>query len=144
MKWTALTWALVVLAIGPAMPARAVPPGMTIEFDGQGEGKVTFEGAKHTGPGMHCSNCHLAIFDVSRSSQITKADHRTRQFCFVCHDGKTAFAARGRCERCHVEPEVPASPPPAAPTVSDAGTRPTFQPERLSCDPVESASTRRC
>ena len=30
----------------------------------------------------------MALFDVSRSSQITRADHRRRQFCFVCHDGE--------------------------------------------------------
>ncbi len=122
MTRAGMTWALVVLTLGLVGRAGAVPPGLTVEFDGKGEGKVTFAGAKHTGPGMHCSNCHLAIFDVSRSSQITRADHTTRQYCFVCHDGKTAFAARGQCERCHAEPEVPAAPaqtaeagPPAAP-----------------------------
>jgi hypothetical protein len=41
----------------------------------------------------------------------------------VCHDGKRAFASRGNCDRCHVEPAAPleavdptdaASTPPAA------------------------------
>ena len=49
----------------------------------------------------------MALFDVSRSSQITRADHRRKQFCFVCHDGEQAFAAKQNCDRCHVEPEVP-------------------------------------
>ena len=118
MTRAAVTWALVALTLALLSPAHAVPPGMTVEFDGQGEGKVTFNGATHTGPGMHCSNCHLEIFDVSRSSQITKPDHKTRQYCFVCHDGKTAFAARGKCVRCHEEP-APAAPLPQA---ADAGT----------------------
>ena len=117
MTRAAATWALVALTLALASPARAVPPGMTVEFDGQGEGKVTFSGATHTGPGMHCSNCHLKIFDLSRSSQITKPDHKTRQYCFVCHDGKTAFAARGKCGRCHAEPE----PAVALPQTADAG-----------------------
>ena len=94
---------LVMLAVA-GRAAFAVPPGLSIEFDGNGEGKVTFRGARHTGPGMHCSNCHLALFDVSRSSQITRADHRSKQACFACHDGKTAFASRSNCDRCHVEP----------------------------------------
>lgn len=95
---------LAVLSAGMAGPAQAVPPGFAVEFDGKGEGKVTFEGAKHTGKDMRCSVCHLEIFDLSRSSQITRADHKRKDFCFVCHDGKRAFAARGQCERCHVEP----------------------------------------
>jgi uncharacterized OB-fold protein len=40
-----------------------------------------------------------------------KADHKTRQYCFLCHDGKTAFPARGKCARCHAEPG-PAAPLP--------------------------------
>jgi c(7)-type cytochrome triheme protein len=114
--------AAVMLAAGLAGRAGAVPPGFSIEFDGNGEGKVTFTGAKHTGPGMHCSNCHMGIFYVSRSAPITRADHKRKNFCFVCHDGKTAFAARQNCDRCHVEPDVvppeqvPAAALPAATT----------------------------
>lgn len=104
---------VVLLVAGPASPAHAVPPGITIEFDGKGEGEVTFAGARHTGKDMHCSVCHLELFDLSRSSQITRADHRRKAYCFVCHDGKTAFAARGSCDRCHVEP-APASTTEAA------------------------------
>ena len=122
MTRIAMTWTLVALTLALASPARAVPPGMTVEFDGQGEGKVTFAGATHTGPGMHCSNCHLDTFDVSRSSQITKADHKRQQFCFVCHDGKTAFAARGKCGRCHAEPE------PVAPLQQTADASPPADP----------------
>jgi c(7)-type cytochrome triheme protein len=78
-----------------------VPPGLTIEFDGNGEGKVIFAGAKHTGTGMHCSNCHMEVFYVSRSAQITQAVHKRKNFCFVCHDGEKAFASRKNCNRCH-------------------------------------------
>jgi c(7)-type cytochrome triheme protein len=104
--------ATVGLLFALAGPARAVPPGLTIEFDGNGEGKVVFVGAKHTGKDMHCEACHLELFDVSRSSRITRLDHRRKVYCFACHDGKRAFAARGKCDRCHLEPatepEVPA------------------------------------
>ena len=60
---------------------------------------------------MHCENCHMEIFYVSRSAPITRADHRRRSFCFVCHDGKRAFAARMNCTRCHEEPVVPRAEP---------------------------------
>jgi c(7)-type cytochrome triheme protein len=108
--------AVLLLTVGLHCPAWAVPPGLAIEFDGNGEGKVTFEGTRHTGPGMHCSNCHMEVFYVSRSAPITRADHKRRQFCFVCHDGERAFAARSNCDRCHVEPEEPAAEPPEAST----------------------------
>jgi c(7)-type cytochrome triheme protein len=117
MKRAGIAVFIVLMAAGLAGRAWAVPPGFTLEFDGNGEGKVTFAGAKHTGPGMHCSNCHMDIFYVSRSSQITRADHKRQQFCFVCHDGKQAFAARSNCDRCHVEPEVLPAEPLAAPAV---------------------------
>jgi len=107
VKFVGLAMAIVMLAIGLAGPASAVPPGFTLEFDGNGEGKVTFSGEAHSpGAKPHCADCHMALFDVSRSSQITRADHRRKQFCFVCHDGEQAFAAKQNCDRCHVEPEV--------------------------------------
>jgi hypothetical protein len=55
---------------------------------------------------------------VSRSAQITRADHKRKQFCFVCHDGKQAFAAKMNCEKCHAEPEedLPAETVPASTT----------------------------
>lgn len=103
MKLVAIASAIVMLGVGLASLAWAVPPGFTLEFDGNGEGKVTFEGAKHTGKGMHCSNCHMDVFYVSRNSQITRADHKRKVACFTCHDGERAFAARKNCERCHAE-----------------------------------------
>jgi c(7)-type cytochrome triheme protein len=117
MKRARIASVVALLSLGFHGIAGGVPPGLSIEFDGNGEGQVTFTGAKHTGPGMHCSNCHLEIFDLSRSSQITRADHKRKQACFVCHDGKQAFAARMNCVRCHVEPELPPDAPvqPAAP-----------------------------
>jgi c(7)-type cytochrome triheme protein len=121
MSWRAgVALTLVVLVLAVVEPAGAVPPGFMLEFDGNGEGAVRFAGATHTGKGMHCADCHLEIFDVSRSSQIKRADHRRRRFCFTCHDGVVAFAPRSNCERCHAETEpamatatAAAAPPPA-------------------------------
>jgi c(7)-type cytochrome triheme protein len=90
-----------------------VPPGFTLEFDGNGEGRVIFEEARHAGPGIHCSSCHVGIFYVSRNSYVTRAGHTRHQYCFVCHDGERAFADRQNCKRCHEE--EPAAPQGAAP-----------------------------
>jgi c(7)-type cytochrome triheme protein len=103
--------AAVILTAGLAGVAGAVPPGFTLEFDGKGEGKVVFSGEAHTRQGRNCADCHMDIFYVSRNSQITRADHKRKNACFVCHDGEQAFAARKNCERCHAEPEaIPAEP----------------------------------
>jgi c(7)-type cytochrome triheme protein len=101
-----ITLAAVLLTAGLAGVAGAIPPGFTIEFDGNGEGKVLFSGTAHTRGGRKCADCHMDAFYVSRNSQITRADHKRKQACFVCHDGKRAFAARMNCERCHEESEV--------------------------------------
>ena len=117
MKHVVCALAVVILVVGLASTARAVPPGFTLEFDGNGEGKVTFSGAAHSSRAKpHCADCHMELFDVSRSAQITRADHRRKQFCFVCHDGKQAFASRSNCDRCHVETEEPPAEALAAPT----------------------------
>lgn len=115
MNRAVLVLATVALTAGLASRSWAVPPGFTIEFDGNGEGRVIFQGSRHTGPGMHCSNCHMDIFYTSRNSQITRPDHRRHLFCFVCHDGDRAFAARQNCNRCHedeaaAQPAAPAQP----------------------------------
>jgi len=100
MRSLALLSALLLL-MAVAGVAQAVPPGLTLEFAAQDAGKVTFSGTVHARADMRCASCHLSIFDVSRSAMITRADHRTDQFCFGCHDGTTAFAARGHCQDCH-------------------------------------------
>jgi c(7)-type cytochrome triheme protein len=83
--------------------AQAVPPMLELEFDGQGEGRVVFSGKVHSGTGMQCADCHLAIFDVARHSRISLRDHRQDVYCFTCHNGETAFAARRNCTNCHAE-----------------------------------------
>jgi c(7)-type cytochrome triheme protein len=91
------------LVFGGVRLAQAVPPGLTLQFDGSREGKVTFQGDIHSGTGMYCGDCHMAIFDVSRAAQITRRDHNQEVYCFTCHNGEMAFAARRNCANCHVE-----------------------------------------
>jgi c(7)-type cytochrome triheme protein len=99
----ALILVAVLLVVGAMRFAQAVPPGLVLEFEGSRQGKVIFQGDVHSGTGMYCADCHMAIFDVSRASQITRRDHNEEVFCFTCHNGETAFAARRNCANCHVE-----------------------------------------
>ena len=93
---------LALLVAGTARLAVAVPPGLEVEFEGGRAGKVTFSGAVHSGEGMECADCHMEIFHVSRASAPTRDDHDEERFCFVCHDGETAFAPRRNCTTCHL------------------------------------------
>lgn len=97
-----LVMVAVMLVVGAMRLAQAVPPGFVLEFEGSRQGKVIFQGDVHSGTGMYCADCHMSIFDVSRSSRITRRDHNEEVFCFTCHNGETAFAARGNCGNCHV------------------------------------------
>ena len=99
------TLAILLLILGAAFAgaAQAVPPGVTVEFRPENAEPVIFSGTTHGEAGLRCAQCHLSIFDVSRAARFTRADHRTNQFCFGCHNGEKAFAARGHCESCHVD-----------------------------------------
>jgi c(7)-type cytochrome triheme protein len=97
--------ALVIIALTTGLLglARAVPPGLTLEFEGGREGRVIFQGDVHSGTGMYCADCHMAIFDVSRSAEITQRMHNREVYCFTCHNGETAFAPRRNCQNCHLD-----------------------------------------
>lgn len=100
--------AALVLSAGVFGVAQAVPPGLVLEFEGGREGRVTFTGDVHSGTGMYCADCHMEIFDVSRMAQIARRDHNQEVYCFTCHNGEKAFAARRNCAQCHAEdPEEP-------------------------------------
>lgn len=95
----------IVLAAGLLGLAQAVPPGLTLEFEGGREGRVMFQGDVHSGTGMYCADCHMAIFDVSRAAQITRREHNQGVYCFTCHNGEMAFAPRRNCQNCHIDEE---------------------------------------
>lgn len=94
---------VLLLAVGAMRFAQAVPPGFVLEFESERQGKVIFQGDVHSGTGMYCADCHMAIFDVSRSAEIIRRDHNKEVFCFTCHNGDTAFAARRNCGNCHLD-----------------------------------------
>jgi len=50
-----------------------------------------------------CTVCHteLEIEMEVGATGITEADNRAGRYCGACHDGSTAFAPEGACERCH-------------------------------------------
>lgn len=65
-----------------------------------------------------CDECHSGIFVGGvRSIRYSMPDMEKGKSCGACHDGKTAFAVTGSCEKCHLS-----SPPNPVFKIKDAGT----------------------
>ena len=100
-----------VLAVS-ANVAHAVPPGMDVQFEGGGLGKVTFSGKIHSDQGFKCPDCHTKVFKQKQGANpITMSAINKGEYCGACHDGKTmsrkgvqVFGPKKHCARCH-EPE---------------------------------------
>jgi c(7)-type cytochrome triheme protein len=64
-----------------------------------------------------CDECHSAVFVGGiRSIRYTMPQMEKGKSCGACHDGKTAFAVTGQCQKCH-----PTTPPDRVFTIKDAG-----------------------
>jgi len=102
----AALWAIVYSSL-----ALAVPPGEELIFDA-GPKPVIFSGQIHADKGLKCDDCHTDIFTKKKGdAKITLVDHFTgKKFCFVCHNGTKAFAAKGNCDKCHGNTSPSASP----------------------------------
>ena len=52
---------------------------------------------------FECKVCHDSIFQMKRwTNDITQEKIVAGKQCGVCHDGKMAFSAEEKCERCHL------------------------------------------
>ncbi|MGA7179389.1 MAG: MtrB/PioB family decaheme-associated outer membrane protein [Thiobacillaceae bacterium] len=130
----AALWAMVFSA-----QTLAVPPGMELIFDG-GPKPVIFSGQIHADHGLTCKDCHTGIFKKEKGdAKIAFADHLAgKQYCFACHNGAKAFAAKGNCNKCHgnkspsaapSEPPAKAeAPPPATAMKAEAAATPAVAP----------------
>lgn len=85
--------------------AGATGGGKTLLYGGAGQGRVTFDGRVHASKGFVCKDCHSAIFETKKQALITMQDHFQDKACFVCHNGKRAFA---ECDACHRRFNAPA------------------------------------
>ena len=78
--------ALVMMVLFVSTPVFAVGPGKTVEFSGNGAGKVVFDGKVHAK--AKCSECHPAIFKMKKgTTAVTMKDMEAGKGCGVCHNG---------------------------------------------------------
>lgn len=50
---------------------------------------------------FQCKDCHTTLFPYGGGKRMTMADMAQGKSCGACHDGKTAFATKADCAKCH-------------------------------------------
>jgi c(7)-type cytochrome triheme protein len=93
-----------VIVVTFVMAASAFASMKTVEFEGKGAGKVTFDGPAHKAKGLACKDCHPALFQMKTGGDaITMKDINDGKFCGACHNGTKAFSAKdaANCGKCH-------------------------------------------
>lgn len=76
-------------------------PVRELTFEEKNAGNVIFSHSFHSGM-YTCSDCHAALYKTARSKvKVTMAEMEHAKSCGSCHDGKTAFSVKEKCESCH-------------------------------------------
>jgi len=107
MNIRSIVFASLVMALTGS--AFAIPPGMTVQYEPQGIGKVTFSGQIHADQGFKCADCHPKVFKQKQGSNpITMSAINKGEYCGACHNDKTVspkgvqvFGPKKHCFRCH-------------------------------------------
>ena len=70
-------------------------------FEDKSAGNVIFSHKFHTAL-YSCGDCHTKLFKTARSTaKVTMSEMENGKSCGGCHDGKTAFSVKEKCESCH-------------------------------------------
>jgi c(7)-type cytochrome triheme protein len=76
-------------------------PTREITFIEKDAGNVSFSHKNHTSL-YKCGECHPLTFKTSRSkTRVSMQEMEAGKSCGSCHDGKTAFGVKDKCESCH-------------------------------------------
>lgn len=76
-------------------------PVRDVLFEEKSTGNVIFSHTFHTGLST-CSDCHVSLYNTARSTvNISMEEMEQGKSCGGCHDGKTAFSVKEKCESCH-------------------------------------------
>jgi c(7)-type cytochrome triheme protein len=70
-------------------------------FEEKSTGNIIFSHKSHTAL-YSCGDCHATIFKTARSTvKVSMQEMEKGKSCGGCHDGKTAFSVKDKCESCH-------------------------------------------
>lgn len=76
-------------------------PVQELLFEEKSTGNVVFSHIFHTGL-YTCADCHTTLFKTSRSkARVSMQEMEKGISCGGCHEGKTAFSVKEKCEACH-------------------------------------------
>ena len=76
-------------------------PVKELVFEDKDAGNVKFSHKNHTGL-YSCGDCHTPLYQTSRSKvKVSMKDMEQGKSCGSCHDGKTAFSVKDKCDSCH-------------------------------------------
>lgn len=76
-------------------------PTRELTFIEKEAGNVNFSHKTHTSL-YKCGECHITVFNTSISkAKVSMKEMEAGKSCGACHDGKTAFSVKDKCESCH-------------------------------------------
>ena len=76
-------------------------PVRELVFEDKTAGNVIFSHKYHTGL-YTCVDCHTPLYQTTRSKvKVSMQEMEQGKSCGGCHDGKTAFSVKEKCESCH-------------------------------------------
>jgi c(7)-type cytochrome triheme protein len=78
-------------------------PLQELVFEDKSAGDVTFSHKFHTAL-YRCGDCHESLYKTDRSkTKVTMQEMEKGKSCGGCHEGKTAFGVKEKCEACHID-----------------------------------------
>lgn len=76
-------------------------PTAELLFEEKSTGNVVFSHKFHTAL-YSCADCHASLYVTTRSKlKVAMQEMEAGNSCGGCHDGKTAFNVKEKCESCH-------------------------------------------
>jgi c(7)-type cytochrome triheme protein len=76
-------------------------PVRELMFEEKEAGNAVFSHKFHTGL-YTCSDCHPSLYPTTRSTvKVSMQEMEKGKSCGSCHEGKTAFSVKEKCEACH-------------------------------------------
>jgi c(7)-type cytochrome triheme protein len=85
----------------PVKECAKCHPTRELLFVEKSTGNVLFSHTFHTGA-FTCVDCHKSLYKTARSKvKVSMQEMEQGRSCGACHDGKTAFSVKEKCEVCH-------------------------------------------
>lgn len=76
-------------------------PSRELVFEEKSTGNVVFSHKLHIGL-YSCEDCHVSRYATVRSRvKVSMQEMEAGRSCGSCHDGKSAFSVKEKCESCH-------------------------------------------